>query len=177
MKNKTVEIDKNTMGIIIHYKKKNLICYIDKEDLIKVSKFKGTWHINRNRTGNIDGVRTKVQINKVRRQYWIHNIIMNKNNPDNIIDHIDHNTLNNRKSNLREVSPIENAQNISTLLNFSATKHRNVTLENGRYRVRIKGISFGAYKTINEAIKVADMERKKIFPKSSNINNKINILL
>lgn len=102
---------------------------------------------------------------------------MNKNNPDNIIDHIDHNTLNNRKSNLREVSPIENAQNISTLLNFSATKHRNVTLENGRYRVRIKGISFGAYKTINEAIKVADMERKKIFPKSSNINNKINILL
>lgn len=174
MKNRIVEIDSDTVGIVIYYKGKNLICYIDREDLMKVSQFKGTWHINRNRTGHIDGVKTKVQIDKVRKQYWIHNVIMNKSNPNNVIDHVDHNTLNNRKSNLREVTPIENAQNISTLLK-SNTKHRNVTLEDGKYRVRIKGISFGRYNTLGEAIKIANAERKKLFPKSSDVNNKINI--
>ncbi len=164
MKNRVVEIDDDTLGIVINYKERDLICYIDREDLMRVSQFKGTWHINRNRTGHIDGVKTKVQIDKVRKQYWIHNVI----------DHIDHNTLNNRKSNLREVTPTENAQNISTLLN-SNTKHRNVTLEDGKYRVRINGTSFGRYKTLNEAIEVVDIERKKLFPKSSDINNKLNI--
>lgn len=174
MKNRVVEIDDDTLGIVINYKERDLICYIDREDLMRVSQFKSTWHINRNRTGHVDGVKTKVQIDKVRKQYWIHNVIMSKSNPNNVIDHIDHNTLNNRKSNLREVTPTENAQNISTLLN-SNTKHRNVTLEDGKYRVRINGISFGRYKTLNEAIEVADIERKKLFPKSSDINNKLNI--
>lgn len=69
MKNKIVEIDSDTIGIVIHYKNENLVCYIDREDLVKVSQFKGTWHINKSRTGHIDGVKTKVQIDKVRRQY------------------------------------------------------------------------------------------------------------
>lgn len=74
MKNRVVEIDDNVAALEIIYK--------------------GTWHINRNTSGHIDGVKTKIQINKVRKQIWLHNLIFEKSNPENVVGHIDHNTLN-----------------------------------------------------------------------------------
>ncbi len=37
----------------------------------------------RNTSGHIDGVKTKIQINKVRKQIWLHNLIFEKSNPEN----------------------------------------------------------------------------------------------
>lgn len=96
---------------------------------------------------------------------------MKSQNPNNVIDHIDHNTLNNVRSNLREVSKEQNAQNISSTLS-STTHCRNVTIEEGKYRVRIGGKSFGRYNTLEEAKQVAERERRNIFPLSSELNNK-----
>lgn len=109
MKNRVVEIDDNIVAIEILYRGTQLLCYINKEDLPKVSSIRGTWHINRNRGGYIDGVKTKIQINKVRKQIWLHNFIFEKSSSNSVIDHIDHNTLNNIRSNLREVSKEQNA--------------------------------------------------------------------
>lgn len=47
----------------------------------------------------------------------MHNCILTKKDPKNVIDHRDGNTLNNRKSNLREVSPQENSTNSVTVKN------------------------------------------------------------
>ena len=115
-----------------------------------------------------------IQTNKVRKQIWLHNFIFEKSNPNNVIDHIDHNTLNNAKSNLREVSKEQNAQNISSTLN-SITHCRNVTIEDGKYRVRIGGKSFGRYNTLEEAKQVAERKRRNIFPLSSELDNKITL--
>lgn len=79
---------------------------------------------------------------------------------------------NNVRSNLREVSKEQNAQNISSTLS-SLTHCRNVTIEEGKYRVRINGKSFGRYNTLEEARQVAERERRNIFPVSSGLNNKI----
>ena len=174
MKNRVVEIDDETVALVIRYKGKEQFCYIDKQDLEIVSSIKGTWNLAVNRTGHIDGVKTKVQKSLERKQVWLHNVVFNKVNPNNVVDHIDHNTLNNRKSNLREVTRKENAQNISTTLS-SATKHRNVTIEGNRYRVRINGVSFKTYKTLEEAISVADKERANIFPKSNLLSRKVQL--
>lgn len=103
----------------------------------------------------------------------MHNLIMEKVNPKNVIDHIDHNPLNNRKSNLREVSPQENSTNIA--INKSKTGVRNVTVDHGKYRVRINKKSFGCYDTLEEAIEVADRERSKIFPLSNTESNRIEL--
>ena len=75
MKNRVVEINDNVAAIEIRYKNTTLLCYIDKTDLSKVASIKGTWHINRNKSGHIDGVKTKIQIDKVRKQIWLHNFI------------------------------------------------------------------------------------------------------
>lgn len=166
MKNRVVEINDNVAAIEIRYKNTTLLCYINKTDLSKVASIKGTWHINRHKSGHIDGVKAKIQIDKVRKQIWLHNFIFNKLDPNNVIDHIDHNTLNNVRTNLREVSREQNAQNISTTLK-SSTTYRNVTMEGEKYRVRIGRHSFGRYNTLEEAIDVAKKERKNIFPLSS----------
>lgn len=92
-----------------------------------------------NRKGHVDGVRTKIQKEGVRKQYWMINMIMSKTDENNVINH---NTLDNRKSNLRELSKKDNATNTSV----DKTGIRNVTIENGKYRVRIKGISFGYFR-------------------------------
>lgn len=131
-------------------------CIIDKEDISEVSWIKGTWHLSVNRSGHIDGVKTKIQLKHNRKQVWLHNYILCKESPENVIDHIDHNPLNNRKSNLREVTPAENARNITVLLPKSRTHHRNVTLERGRYRVRINGKSYGCFNSFEETKNISD---------------------
>lgn len=75
-----------------------------------------------------------------------------------VVDYIDHNTLN----------------NVSITLN-STTKCRNITIEDGKYRVRIGGHSFGRYNTLEEAQEVVRRERKNIFPLSSELDSKITI--
>ncbi len=74
----------------------------------------------------------------------------------------------------KEVSKGQNAQNVSITLN-STTKCRNITIEDGKYRVRIGGHSFGRYNTLEEAQEVVRRERKNIFPLSSELDNKITI--
>ena len=175
MKNRVIEINDDIVAIEILYKGTQLLCYINREDLEKVSSIRGTWHINRNAKGHLDGVRTKIQVNKIRKQVWLHNFIFNKVNSDNVVDHIDHNTLNNVRNNLREVTKEQNSQNISTTLSKSVTKCRNITIERGKYRVRIGGHSFGFYNTLEEAQEVAKRERRNIFPLSSELDNRVTI--
>jgi hypothetical protein len=83
---------------------------------------------------------------------YLHRVIMNA--PKGfLVDHIDHNTLNNQRSNLRVVSPHGNQMNRRGLFNPSGFS--NVRLMGKRFqgRVRVMGkkISVGCFDTAEQA--------------------------
>lgn len=149
--------------IELTYKNNTMFAIIDRDCLEDILSFKNTWKPDV-KNGKVEAVTNRLQIKKVRTRYKMHNIVMGNlfgfgNNM--VVDHINGNPLDNRRSNLRICSKKENAQNIH--LTKSKTKVRNVTIEKGRYRVRINGYSYGSYKTLEEATAVANEKRKLHF--------------
>lgn len=78
------------------------------------------------------------------------------NCPQNMtIDHINHDTLDNRKCNLKICTHAENNKNRKIK---SSTGETNIYFEKNKFRVRVqtnyKNINYGSFKTLEEAIKV-----------------------
>lgn len=122
-----------------------------------------------------------IVFNENDKAYWLqdfhgnklHRLIMNP--PRHLcVDHINHNTLDNRKSNLRICTRGENNQNKSGSSITSSTKIRNVYFKKGdnKYFVKItvngKGHFRGYFPNteegLNSAIKVAEELRKELMP-------------
>lgn len=87
---------------------KGLYCIVDDEDFIELSKYK--WHARKAGSGFVAarGYWDKKQ-KRVRTELMTRYVMKANNNQQ--VDHINHNTLDNRKCNLRLCSPIENCQN------------------------------------------------------------------
>lgn len=80
--------------------------FVDEEDLPKLSGFH--WEISTR-----DYVRGRKQINGLRKQVLLHRVIMDAKD-DELVDHINGNVLDNRKSNLRIATHQENSANRKT---------------------------------------------------------------
>lgn len=161
MKNNFIEKEDSTVIFISH---KGIVyeCFIDKEDFDKVNSFSTTWNLNINRTGHLDGVRTRVQTNGKRKQIWIHRLLTDC--PDEyIVDHLDGNIFNNLRSNLRVCNSFTNMRN-SKINKNSLSGVRNIYLEKEKYSVRINNKRYGRYETLAEAIEISNKVRNKIFP-------------
>jgi hypothetical protein len=131
--------------------------YIDTEDLDKIKDMYWhiTWHENfkgyyveyTKYLGYVDG-KPK---NKV---IFLHKIIMNSNDNEDV-DHVDGNTLDNRKSNLRISTHANNNKNRRGKNKNNKSGYRNVCLMHNKYRIQLQ---------ING--------RNHLFPeKFSNVNN------
>lgn len=144
---------------------------IDEEDIEKVCKYGGTWQAN---SINASGKRYVVGRGSV--ETWgegygsptLHRWIMDEEIPDGcLVDHINHNTLDNRRSNLRAVSHKENTQNRVPHKN-NASGFRGVSLHraSGLWRAVVvadgKQHSLGYHRTPEEAAKVARKGRAQL---------------
>lgn len=106
------------------------------------------------------------------RTVYLHRLIMGY--PPHHTDHLDGNTLNNRRGNLRAATVCENMQNRPANRN-TATGHRNVYyLKDGRrrpFRVRLnskEGAIYSTYfRTLNIAVITAEMARLQYWGKEA----------
>lgn len=157
---------------VIFIKRRNgdvLNTFIDTEDLEKVNSFQGSWYANFNQktknfyvVGNFrkpDGKYTLI---------GLHRFIMDPPD-DKFVDHIDRNTLNNKKTNLRIVTLAENNQNFRIQRNNKSGErgvYWNKQYKKWEARVKCNGkfIYLGRYDTLDEAAMAAKEGRKKLLP-------------
>jgi hypothetical protein len=105
----------------------------------------------------------------------LHHLIMGKPPEGMVIDHINRDPKDNRKSNLRIVSYYENAQNISSQKN-NTSGYRGVWFrkDNNKWqseiKVNYKKISLGSYDSIIKAAKAYNNAAEKYFGKFAVLN-------
>ena len=103
-------------------------------------------------------------------------------NPDNIsdvhVDHINHDTLDNRRCNLRVTSRSDNYTNRNGRNSNNKSGYRNVFWNNAisKWSVRLcknyKQIHIGDFDDVDEAGRVAEEARKKYYGKFAGTNDK-----
>jgi hypothetical protein len=94
---------------------------------------------------------------------------MNVTETKQVVDHLNHNTLDNRKHNLRIVSIDENNRNRRGANRNTSTGVRNVSYSktDNKYIVQLqvngKNTVFGRFDSLEEAAELANIKRKEIY--------------
>lgn len=148
--NEIIKINNNISNIKIRTKKDGIFVYaiIDNKNIPLVSKY--IWNYC-GREGN------KYVCSTGDDKISLHRLITNCPN-GLVVDHINHNTLDNRKCNLRICSQLKNCQN-RTIGKNNTTGYTGIGLtKNGKYIARIcfnkKNINLGTFDNIEDAINV-----------------------
>lgn len=110
-----------------------------------------------------------------RRNFYFHRLIMNASENE-VVDHINHDTTDNRKSNLRCVSQSQNMQNArNSRRNVNGVKGVNWDKKWGMWFSRItvnhKTFYLGSYKTYEEAVAARKAAEEKYFGEFSYENS------
>ena len=151
---------------VIGYTSKNQEFYIDLDDINKVFDDKGTWYISH------EGYVVRKNSDTKKTQY-LQNLIY----PDaDQVDHIKHNKLDNRKSQLRPCNNSQNCQNKQTLpTNKSGHAGIFYRKKYNNFQASItaggKSIYLGVYNTYEEALKVRLDAEDKYFGEFSYNNS------
>lgn len=153
------------------------VALVDDEDFEYLNQFK--WYASKCRKTFYAQRCVKVAVNK-----WViikmHRVLLNT--PSHLmVDHIDHNGLNNQKANIRNCTQLQNAKNITSRgrSKYLGVYYTSSTIKGVRYeyitasiRVNRKLISLGNHKTEIEAAKAYDQAAKKYFGEFANLNFK-----
>jgi hypothetical protein len=139
---------------------------VDKEDFDKLNKYK--WYACNSR-GSFYA--TREANNK---SIKMHRLIVNAL-PGQIIDHINGNTLDNRKCNLRVVNFLQNASNCKKRKDGLTSKYKGVNKRNGKYRAYIqfnkKNIHIGTFQTEEQAALEYNKKAIDLFGEYARLND------
>jgi hypothetical protein len=157
MKNQ-YEIRGDIAVIFVNHKGEKLECLIDADELELVSSVKGTWSFSKGY------VLYRIQKKNESRQINLHRLLMNPE-AGKVVDHINHNTLDNRKTNLRVLAQAENMQNMNANKG-SASGIRGVHKYRDKWAARLGTKQLGVFADKFEAEKVVIAARAKYMPYS-----------
>lgn len=152
----------------IHLRKRSgeiIKTIIDTEDLLIVNSISGAWCGNQDaRTGSYY-VHSRNRSKKTK--FCLHRLIMG--DPEGLeIDHINRDTLDNRKVNLRSVSRSVNRQNLAVFSNNKSSGVRNVSwhVRDKNWQVCVNAFGkahyFGRFNTLEEAELIAIEARRQL---------------
>ncbi len=164
-------VDNEYVVFNIHGREGLLDVLIDLEDVELATLY--PWHADwRESLGNYYVSYSKyisIKNGKQKREtIRLHNLIMGSSK-DKVVDHINHNSLDNRRSNLRLVSKSKNAKNRSGVNSNNTTGYRNVSYikGEGKYIVQLqidgKNTRFGKFDDVHEAGRVAKQARDEYY--------------
>ena len=140
---------------------------IDKEDAEKVNQF--SWFYQ----NGYAMLRTYEGVGKKRKAIYLHRFI-NNTPPDKHTDHINGNTLDNRKKNLRTCTIQQNTHNQKVRKGVSKYKGVNYIKETGRWaaniKINMKRIHLKSYKTEEEAALAYNKAAKKYHKEFARLN-------
>jgi hypothetical protein len=170
MKNK-YKIHGDTTVIFLCQKDGSILqTLIDTSDLPLMETFQGTWHAFNDRGSFYVAGNYKTITNR-----WavipLHRFLLNPDKNE-VVDHINHDTLDNRRSNLRIATRSENATNRKGATQNSMSQIRGVNwhkrVRKWYARVRVKGqVLYAKYfDTLEEAEKAVKEARAKFMPYS-----------
>ncbi|AMN30966.1 hypothetical protein BFS06_12200 [Clostridium perfringens] len=168
MMNDYEQISDDTIAIILRDSNGNekARTLIDKEDLEKVINNGHTWCYFRCK-GEPYAV-----LNLKSKRVYLHRFIMNTPK-DMVTDHINHDTLDNRKRNLRNATISENMQNRKSARRDSKSGIRGISWDSGNHDwiVSFNGKYYGRFKDIDKAKDLAEEKLREVFPYLKKIKN------
>lgn len=144
---------------------------VDDEDFELINKWK--WHLFSDKRGKFLYARRTDRSKGKATGIYMHRFILNENNPDMHVDHKDHDTLNNCKSNLRSATRSQNCTNRLPAIKKSS-KYVGVTPNRQYWRARItinhKLKFIGVFPTEKEAALAYNKEAIKLHKDFAYIN-------
>lgn len=140
--------------------KDNSKCLVDNEDLEKLSKYSWYKHSEGYAVTNIN-----------KKYTLMHRFLLNAKRNE-VVDHINGNKLDNRKSNLRLASPAQNMMNSRGRNKFKGVSKTQSKTSPWRATIKInqKSIHIGAFKTELEAAYAYDSKAREIFGQFAKTN-------
>lgn len=156
---------------------KNMYTIIDNEDYHRISKY--NWNVNNDHNKNRFYAQTSIKIDNKYYCFPIHRMILNLDKNDKImVDHIDHDGLNNQKSNLRVCTNQQNQANQNIKNENKSSIYKGV-YKYGKYNRWISGIKFnnkrihlGYFISEIEAAKAYDKKARELFGEFAHLNFK-----
>jgi hypothetical protein len=148
-------------------------CIVDKEDMKRLLELGSHWHTIYDKVLDQYYAKTNTGYHDENGKYkqrtiYMHKLLLNYKGNVRYIDHINHNTLDNRKHNLIIVSQKLNAKNRLAANKNTTTGYRNVSFVRGRYIVQLqidgKNTILGKFKTPEEA-NICAIEMRKTYYK------------
>lgn len=154
--------------------KKEVEFYFDDQDIELISKHQ--WHLKNDPSVSSGGyIATNIKTSTGYKSVTLHRLVLGDIPKGMQIDHIDRNTLNNRRSNLRIVTPLQNVLNRESFKG-SSSKYKGVAFEKDRKRwkasICVNGVlkNLGRYKVERDAAIAYNQAAKKYFPDQCLLN-------
>lgn len=141
-------IDGNTVIIYCTFEGEQVGTIIDLEDFELANSFPNKWYVKRSGKNHfyVAGI---TRVDNKQKVHYLHRLITSCP-AGKVVDHINHNTLDNRRENLRAVSTQINALNSRG--NRSVGRRKDITKWRARIRVNGKEFHLGYFKTEEEAL-------------------------